>query len=261
MHNVMNRYLNKITPAGLLRAPANEGTMGGNQGGGNGGGNESNGSNGSDSNNSGSDDGNGSGSGSADEDDDDDLLSSDDDSEEIELDDESDDSFELTDEDKAAGENLKTQILGAIDTFKVDMDELPDDFDVTDRKQLAEFLGNQQKKAMRSTIAMMPHIINHALGVTVKQLEKKLGSAIESKGKKSEATQLFNDMGFTGQDRVVAKSLYQRALEKKMSPKDAKKATEKAMKSLGLSSGKSQSRGETSSRKEGADALAGFFGS
>lgn len=259
MHNVVNRYLNKITPAGLLRSPPNEGNMGSDQVGGNGGGNESGTSNGSDSNNSGADDGNGDGSGDSDENDID-LLSADDDSDEIELDDESDDSFELTDEDKAAGENLKTQILGAIDTFKVDMDELPDDFDVTDRKQLAEFLGNQQKKAMRSTIAMMPHIINHALGVTVKQLEKKLGSAVDSKSKKSEATQLFNDMGFQGQDRVVAKTLYQRALKNKMSPKDAVKATNKAMRSLGLSSGKSQARQETSSRKEGSDALASFFG-
>lgn len=261
MHNVMNRYLNKITPAGLLRSPPNEGTMGGSQGGSNGGGNDSNNSNGSDSNNSGDDDGNGNGSGSSGEDDDFDLLNPDADSDEITISDDSDESYELTDEQKQAGESLKANILSSIESFKVDESTIPDDFDPTDKKQLASLLATQHQQAMRSTIAMIPSILNHALGVTMSQMEKKLGSAVNSKSKQSEATQLFNEMGYEGQDKVVAKSFYQRALQNKMAPKDAKKATERAMKQLGLSTGKSSSRAETSSRKEGADALAGFFGS
>ena len=261
MHNVMNRHLNKITPAGLLRSPPNEGTMGGSQGSSQGNGNDSNNSNGSESNNSGTGDDNGNGSGSSSEEDGFDLLDPDADSDEIELNDDSDESYELTDDQKAAGESLKTQILSNIESFKIDESSIPDDFDPTDKKQLATFMATQQQQAMRSTIAMIPSIINHALGVTMSQMEKKLGSAVNSKTKQSEATQLFNEMGYEGQDKVVAKSFYQRALQNKMAPKDAKKATERAMKQLGLSTGKSSSRAETSSRKEGADALAGFFGS
>lgn len=261
MHNVMNRYLNKITPAGLLRSPPNEGTMGGSEGGNGGGGNESGNSNGSDSNNSGADNGNGSGTGTADEDDDD-LFSADDEDEslKIEDEDESADSFELSDDQKAAGETLKTNILSAIDGFKVDMDSIPDDLDLTDKKQLSSFLATQQQKAMRATIAMVPTILNHALGVFAVNMEKKLGSAVNSKSRESEATQIFNDMGYTGKDRALAKTFFERGLAKKMSPKDAKKATEKAMKGFGITGGKSSSQGETSSKKEGAGALDGFFG-
>lgn len=250
MHVLMNRYLNKITPAGLLRSPPNEGSMGGS-------GTENQGA-GKESGQEGGNEGN---QGGDEEGDDDDalskLLADDDDSDSISLDDEDSNSYELTDEQKAAGDALRDQILGGIDGFAFDESDIPEDFDPSDRGSLAKLLSTQHQKAMKTTLAMVPSIINHALGITAAQLEKKLASTVGHKSKESEATRVFQDMGYGKEDLGVAKTIFKKALSQKMSPKDAAKATKRAMSALGKTGKTSNNSGMT--RKEGKDALEGFF--
>lgn len=252
MEMVMNRIMRKITPVGLLRAAPDDTNMGGGQqsqqlGGGN------------DSQNN----GNAGGSDDDDSDDGDDdsgslsLLKHEDDSDDISIDHEEDDDEELTDEQKAAGETLKNNILAAIESYKVDVDSLPDDFDITDKKQLGDFLAKQQQQAMRSTIAMIPSILNHALGSVVGKLEKKLGSAVNNKSKETEAQRVFAELGYTGENKAIAKTMFERALKQKMTLPEARKATNRAMKALGVNPTAKDSGG--GQKKTGSDALAGFF--
>jgi len=256
MHTLLNRYLGKITRTGFLSAPPDDPNMSGGPGG-------------SDSNNNANQQQQQK-SGDDDDDIDIDALLNAESEEELDLgDDEGGGDEELTQEQKEAGAALGNEIKQLIGKMNFDESQIPDDFDWNDKKQIAGLMAKNQQAAAQGALSLVPKILNHALGILVPRLEKRIDSAVGGQSRKSSATQAFNDLGYQGADKAFAKSIYERAIrESKMTPEKAARATSKAMEALGKTSkgpaGNGNSRGRSGkqpeSRLEGDDALRSIFG-
>lgn len=252
----MWKMLEKISSGGVLWSPANEGNMGGGQ-------------------SSEADDGNESGGkkdvtessdGGGDEELDDDISSvlsllADEDEADDELDlpdeDDADDSVTQTEVQTAAAKKLGGVINQQIAAMAIKEEDLPED--MNDRAAVAAFLSEQNKKNATGVVNMIPQILNHALGIIVPKLEKHTEKLVRGSSKKSEALGGIDSLGYTGKDRSAAKTMYERAIGRKMSHKEALAATKKAMIALG---GKSNSSSESASKsgyKEGKTALDDVF--
>lgn len=166
---------------------------------------------------------------------------------------------------KNLGEMLKQKING----LGIKADDIPEDFDASDRSQVAELLGKTNRQVAEQVISVIPEILKHALGVVVPKLEKKIQSASVSTSKKNEASKAFNGLGLKGADRTLGVSIYKAGIARGMSPDKAARATAKAISGLRGGSDKGFNNGNGnknrpnsgSGLKEGKDALDSMFGS
>lgn len=199
-----------------------------------------------------------------------DLLADDDDdlNEDFDLGGDDDDSDTgLTEDQKKAGQTLAETIRAKISDLSLKESDIPENMDWTDRQAVAKFISDNNQNAVRHAIGLVPSILQHTLGIIVPKLEAKIQRAAENTGKKQSLRTAFDDLGFHGKDRSIAKNIFERAITKKMSPSDAAKATRNAMRSLGItgnkSNGKSSGRsggGNSGGRLEGVEALDSLFG-
>lgn len=176
---------------------------------------------------------------------------------------------EETDEEKAATQASQDTVRESLQTlmgnFTVSENDIPDELGFQDKAKAAEFMTAMNKRNLDVSLKMMLPVINHALTIATKQLDKRINSSVKQTSGQQEAAKAFNALGFTGSDAALAKTFYKTALGQKMTPQKAAIATRNAMKQLGKS-GKPPSSGTSgggnnppSRIKEGAAALDSFF--
>jgi hypothetical protein len=167
----------------------------------------------------------------------------------------------ITESEKEANQALGTSIAGAIDSYKFSESDVPDDFDPTDKRSVANFMTSVHQKAVRHAISLTAPIITHALKTVIPKLEKRIENQVQRHGKVSEADKAFNSLGFTNpEDKALAKQFFERGLAKNMTHTAAASATRNAMKALGKSGATPKTGGQESpSTKFGADALDSMF--
>lgn len=179
---------------------------------------------------------------------------------------------EQEDPDEAARVTESTKNLGQMIQTKLDglgikPEDIPEDFDASDRSQVANLLSKVNQNAARQVISVIPEVLKHALGIIVPKLEKKIQTASVSTSKKSEATKAFNGLGLKGADRTLGAQIYKNGIARGMSPEKAARATNKALSSLRGGSDRpfNDSRGNNrtpanNGMREGGDALDNMFG-
>lgn len=272
MHKLMNHYMGKFSTAGMLRSPPGEQSNAGGGDGNEGGGDDSNGDG---TVESGKQNKNQSGGDGNDDDDDDsdisDLLGDDGDVDEEDFDFVADSGeYEQTDEEKQASQALGTQIEQALKDYAVADADIPEDFDPTDRASLKTLLSNTQRGAIQSTMKMMIPVINHALGVTAKQMKHYMDTSSKGRSKQSAAIEEFKGLGISDPKQIsMAKPIYAQALRAAGGDaKKAAKATRRAFAAMGVnlpgSSGGGGSRSNNSRQESrvlsGNEALDTLFG-
>jgi len=250
----MWKMLEKISSGGLLWAPADDGNMsgGGSQEGkseGESGGKKQESESSGQEEDESSDDIDSVLSLLADDDEDDDAL-------DLPEEDDNEDVGAQTEAQTAAAKKLGGIINQQIAAMAIKEEDLPED--MTDRAAVSAFMSEMNKKNATGVVNMIPQILNHALGIIVPKLEKHTEKLVRGSGKKSEALSGIDSLGYTGKDRSAAKTMYERAIGRKMSHKDALAATRKAMIALGGKSSTSESAGKTG-YKEGKNALDDVF--
>jgi len=181
-----------------------------------------------------------------------------------------DDVGEDSDEEKAANEasanDVKTKLQNLIGGFNITEADIPDELGFGDKAKAAEFMTGQFRKGLQSSMQMMLPVINHALTIATKQLDKRINSSVKQTGSQVEAKKAFDTLGFTGADQKLAKTFFSEALKRKMTPDKAATATRNAMKAMGKSgkpiggnTGRSNGESNNGSMKTGEAALDSFF--
>jgi hypothetical protein len=180
------------------------------------------------------------------------------------------DNMELTEDEKneneASANNVKTQLQNLIGGFSITEADIPDELGFGDKAKAAEFMTGQFRKGLQSSMQMMLPVINHALTIATKQLDKRINSSVKQTGNQVEAKKAFDALGFTGADQKLAKNFFVEGLKRKLTPQQAATATRNAMKQLGKSgkapagpNGRSNGNQMDSGVKTGEAALDSFF--
>jgi hypothetical protein len=170
----------------------------------------------------------------------------------------------IADSSKNLGTMLKQKIAG----MGLKAEDIPADFDPSDRAQVADLLGKTNRQVAEQVISTIPEILKHALSIVVPQLEKKIQSASVSTSKKQEATKAFSSLGLKGSDKTLGLSIYKAAIGKGFTPEKAARATQKALSGLRGGSEKPFNNGNGNKKRsdggngvlEGSDALDAMFG-
>lgn len=170
-----------------------------------------------------------------------------------------------SDNDEAATEQVaKSKALGesirkSIDSLSIKDSDIPDD--MSDKATVAKFLSEQNNKTATTVVEMIPKILKHALEIVVPNLRKEFKKDMEGNSRQTQASNSFNELGFTGSDRSLAKTFYDKALQKKMTPDKAAIATRKAMAAFGKTAKLSAKDSNSGNGvKFGKDALDDIFG-
>lgn len=255
---LLNRYLNKISSSAFLRSPADGSNAGGT---------------GSQSGTGGTDDSSDDDSGADDESDDTgdddsnipDLLDDEDKDDtgfKFEVDDDGDDLSDPEHPNNKAGAVLGNTLKTQIQNFKFSESDIPEDLDLSSRSSLAKFMTGVQQRSLAQSIELVAPVINHAMQTAMQLMEKRISQSSQGSAKQREIEDAFNSLGITNkQDRSLARQLFQRGLDQKLKPKDAAKATQKALAGIGRKpSGNNRNNGGTTTGiKVGKDALDAFF--
>lgn len=192
--------------------------------------------------------------------------------EDFQLPDDDDDDGQESDEEKAAGveaqNRVKASLSSIMDGFSIAESDIPDELGFADKGKAAEFMTTSFRKGLQSSLSMMLPVINHALTIATKQLDKKINSSVKQTGTQMEAQKAFSALGFTGTDAKLAKNFFNEALRgRKMTPQAAATATRNAMKALGKSGAPSKAGGQSNGNGggtrtlQGESALNSFFNS
>ena len=261
MSYLLNRYLGKISSAGVLFSPPGEGNGSGNGG------------SGGDSNADSQTNGNGAGDDDDGGGDDDDDLSADlglgEDVDENDFDLGESTGYQQTEADKQAAKELGESLEAMLEGFGLADDTIPDDFDVSDPKQLRDVIAHSNKQAIQSTLKMVVPIINHALGLAGKQMKHHMDSTANGSKNKSAAVEAFRSLGIEDKAQMaMGRTVFAQALKaSKGDTKKATTATRRAFQAMGITlkgtpAGKGGNRSSgngNSTMKEGDDALNSLF--
>ena len=257
MYTLMNHYLNKISSRGVLRAPPGEGNPGGSS--------VTLGSQTQEESTQTGDDENG-------DDEESDL------GEDLGI--EEDSEFDIgeyvgyqqTDADKAAAAELKTNLEGLLEGMSLSDDVIPEDFDVSDPKQLREVIVASNRQTAQQILGMLIPVMNHGLGLAGKQMKHYIDAKGSQTKTQSTAAEAFQSLGLTDKNHVtLGKSLFQQALKAQNGDvTKALKATRKSFAALGItvkagSSGGGSIKGNGAQihsvgEKKGVNALNDLFG-
>lgn len=174
----------------------------------------------------------------------------------------------VTEEEKAANVALGQSIQSAIGQWGFTEQDVPDNIDWSDKKQVASFLTKTNQASIAKSVQVIAPIITHALKTVVGKLETRIDRSVNRTATVTEAEKAFNGLGFAkGEDRNLARTMFNRGLKAKMTPTQAAAATRKAMQGLGKAgspsgsnSGNGNRNQSSSGQKVGSAALDDIFG-
>lgn len=181
---------------------------------------------------------------------------------------------EEEDDDENSGDDpaqtMMTEIQQQIGKLSIAHDAIPEDFDPTDRKQLAKLLNHTMQQGVMSALALMSKPTKHYVDGIASQIRDEMGKAITRGGAKSKVVEAFAPFNeqLKGPTKNLAAQNFKQALTiHKGDVKKAQLLTQKMMKALGVNvnlrqgfGGNSQN-GSSQTMLEGSAALDNFFGS
>lgn len=183
---------------------------------------------------------------------------------------EEDDSLNLGDDEDAEGKAMMTEIQQMLSQVSIKDDQLPADFDWSDRDKVKKLLNHTAQQAAVSAMAIISKPMKKFVEDTVKNLREEMGKTVEKGSIKSRITDAFAPFkeqlsGEQNKSKLAfAVSTYKQALSTQKDPRKAALLAQRMLKQIGinvnLQRGNNSNEPVHSQRLEGRNALDDIFG-